>query len=362
MRQNLDAACLAEPEWRERWDAARLFIRAVGSKDEGYGNSSIQVDPEKGTCRLLLPPARRYLSDTPDGKYYILDARVKFHHREQEWRGRIEKNPDARKGVNGAVTYTISYRPERKHRWYIDASWAYKADDKSAPAEVAVRALSILDGAAAHTPSDSRVLAVDLNAGHVSAWVIDEHGNPVGRPYHIPLHLKGHSAGKREGHTRWVMSQMIHIAIDNRCRFIVSEDLGWADETGRDESVQGPAFRRMISGFPTAIFKKSLAAMARRSGLSVVAVDPAYTSQWGAEFWQEPQLLPNSIQTTGHEAASIVIGRRSQDRSAYRAARGTRDDRIDRPGNTTADGRARLAGVAAEGRGAGVCAPAAESG
>jgi hypothetical protein len=113
---------------------------------------------------------------------------------------------------------------------------------------------------------------------------------------------------------------------------------------------------------PTALFKKSLSTMARRSGLSVVAVDPAYMSQWGAEFWQKPQILPHNIETTVHESASIVIGRRSQDRSAYRAARGTQDDRIDRPGNTTADGRAILAGVAAEDRAIGARAPMAESG
>jgi len=369
MRQNLAAAKTTESAWRERWDAARMFIRAIGSRDEGFGNSTIQVDPEKGTCRILLPPALRYLSNTPNGKYYILDARVKFHHREQEWLGRIWKHPTG-KGANGAVAYTISYRPERRRRWYIDASWAYKAGEKAAAAGVSTvgvvtgdsNASDIATEAIIHTPANSRIIAVDLNADHIAAWVIDEHGNPVGRPYHIPLYLKGLSAGKREGHVRWAISQLIHIAIDERCRFIACEDLGWADETGRDEPVQGPAFRHTISGMPTSLFKKSLSAMARRSGLSVVAVDPAYTSQWGAEFWQKPRILPNNIETTVHESASIVIGRTSQDRSAYRAARGTQDDRIDRPGNTTADGRAILAGVAAEDRAIGARAPMAESG
>ena len=108
-RQNLAAAGLTKSEWRELWDAKRMFIRAIGSKDEGCGNSTIQVDPDKGTCRLLLPATLRHLSNTPGGKYYILDATVEFHNRVQEWRDRLDKNPTG-KGVTGAITYTITER------------------------------------------------------------------------------------------------------------------------------------------------------------------------------------------------------------------------------------------------------------
>jgi hypothetical protein len=218
------------------------------------------------------------------------------------------------------------------------------------------------EATAVHAPSNSRILAADLNADHIAAWVIDEYGNPVGQPYRIPLCLKGLSHSKREGHVRWAISQMIHIAIDQHCRFIACEDLGWADETGRDESIQGPAFRRTISGFPTSIFKNNLSSMARRSHLSIVAVDPAYTSQWGEEFWQKPQLLPNYIETTPHEAAAIVIGRRSQGYSAKRAAPATLRDEIDLAEITPAGGRVDLTWIAANDRGIGACAPMAESG
>jgi hypothetical protein len=363
MRQNLAAAGLTESEWRELWDAKRMFIRAIGSKDEGCGNATIQVDPDKGTCRLLLPTALRHLSNTPDGKYYILDATVEFHNRAQEWRGRLDKNPTG-KGVMAAITYTITYHIERKRRWYIDASWAYK-EDESVVFTGATASTIMATGASTpviRTPSNSRILAVDLNADHIAAWVIDEHGNPVGRPYRIPLYLKGLSHSRREGHVRWAISQMIHIAIDQHCRFIACEDLGWADETGRDESIQGPAFRRTISGFPTSIFKNNLSSMARRSHLSIVAVDPAYTSQWGEEFWQKPQLLPNYIETTPHEAAAIVIGRRSQGHSAKRAAPATLRDEIDLAEITPAVGRVDLTWIAAIDRGIGACAPMAESG
>ncbi|MGP4092205.1 hypothetical protein ACTWQJ_48745, partial [Streptomyces sp. KR55] len=45
-------------------------------------------------------------------------------------------------------------------------------------------------------------------------------------------------------------------------------------------------------------------------GITVVAVDPAYTSRWGAEHWQKP-LTTQHRKTTRHDAAAVAIGRRA---------------------------------------------------
>jgi hypothetical protein len=50
--------------------------------------------------------------------------------------------------------------------------------------------------------------------------------------------------------------------------------------------------------------------MAAEMDLSVVAVDPAYTSQWGSQHWQKPLVTPHR-RMTRHDAASIAIGRRA---------------------------------------------------
>jgi len=49
--------------------------------------------------------------------------------------------------------------------------------------------------------------------------------------------------------------------------------------------------------------------MASNAGLAVIAVDPAYTSRWGAEHWLAPLREHNLVTTTGHHAAAVVIGR-----------------------------------------------------
>jgi hypothetical protein len=54
-----------------------------------------------------------------------------------------------------------------------------------------------------------------------------------------------------------------------------------------------------------------LTSMADATGIAIIAVDPAYTSMWGAQHWQKPMAAPQR-KTTRHDAASIAIGRRAQ--------------------------------------------------
>jgi hypothetical protein len=60
-----------------------------------------------------------------------------------------------------------------------------------------------------------------------------------------------------------------------------------------------------------------LAQMATNRHLSVVAVDPAYTSQWGAEHWLSA-LRQLSSDASGHHGAALVIGRRGLGQRARR--------------------------------------------
>ncbi|MCM2579523.1 transposase, partial [Streptomyces sp. MTZ3.1] len=71
-----------------------------------------------------------------------------------------------------------------------------------------------------------------------------------------------------------------------------------------------PASRRLISGMPTGKLKARIISMACEHGLSIVAVDPAYTSIWGHEHWRKP-LTGNTRAMTRHDAASVAIGRRA---------------------------------------------------
>src|ERR1022692_3899646 len=61
--------------------------------------------------------------------------------------------------------------------------------------------------------------------------------------------------------------------------------------------------------------------MACNTGMAVIAVDPAYTSRWGAQHWLAP-MQQHHPKLTGHHAAAFVIGRRGLGLRARRRASG----------------------------------------
>ncbi|MCX5297495.1 hypothetical protein OG898_13565 [Streptomyces sp. NBC_00193] len=157
---------------------------------------------------------------------------------------------------------------------------------------------------------------MDLNAGHLAACVVDVHGNPVGPPITIPTDLTGPTS-RRDGHLRQAISELIRLARHHGCAGLAIENLGFADAraTGREtmgRGKRGKTFRRTVAGLPTARFRDRLAGMAHHAGLVVVAVDPAYTSRWGAQHWKQPlQRQSKTAIATGHHAAAVAIGRRA---------------------------------------------------
>ena len=191
------------------------------------------------------------------------------------------------------------------------------------------------------------MVAVDLNAGHLAAVVLDRSGNLVGPPWTIHLDLVGVAASVRDGRLRAAISEVLHHAIRHGAQAIVVEDLDFADarDEGRERSGRRPqrggrgrAFRRQVAGIPTGKFRRRLAEMATNAGLTVIAVDPAYTSRWGAQHWLHALKQQSSSDVTGHHAAAVIIGRRGL---GHRARRRERCDRT-----PPADGERRATNLA----------------
>ncbi|MFF8763687.1 IS200/IS605 family accessory protein TnpB-related protein [Nocardiopsis dassonvillei] len=121
----------------------------------------------------------------------------------------------------------------------------------------------------------------------VAAWQIDTHGNPTGNPRRFAFELSG-SASQRDAQVRHALSRLLRWATAHGVRAIAVEDLDFAREKTREKHGRRKKFRRLISGFPTARLRSRLVSMAHTLGVSVIAVDPAYTSKWGAQHWQRP--------------------------------------------------------------------------
>lgn len=301
VRHQLGQSGQTPQQWRTRWEAARLFLTADGEADKNLGNETIRWHPMLGWVEIKLPAPLGHLANRPHGRYRIDD--VNFGYRGDEV---------AAQAHSGAVRYDIWHEPS-KDRWYLDASWKTSA-----------RPVPALDELRQHP-----VMAVDLNAGHLATWAVSPCGNRVGQPKTIPLELAGLPVTTRDGRLRTAISQLIAAARAAGCEAIVIEDLNFSAARGEgrehvghrpSRGRPGRAFRRLISDIPTAKFRDRLARMAANTGLAVVAVDPAYTSRWGAEHWLAP-LRHKSPEAGGHHAAALVIGRRALGQRARRRER-----------------------------------------
>lgn len=291
-RQHLDQAELTLGQWEQRWRDERMFIAANGETGAKHGNLTIRVSPD-GQVSMKVPGA---LTASLGTERIVLGAPVSpaTTHLGGEWADRI--------AANSAVRYDI--HRDRRGRWYLDASWSYP----KAPA-VPLAALR-----------QQRTLGVDLNDGHVAAAVIDPHGNLVGFPRRLEFDRTG-TAEHRDAQLRHLITRLIHLAQSNGCASVSIENLGFDDAraTGREtmgRGQRGKRFRRTVAGIATGQFRRRLAGMTATASLSLVAVDPAYTTQWG-QHWL-PALKTSDPSADGHQAAAVVIGRRSLGHRARR--------------------------------------------
>ncbi|MFE4960762.1 IS200/IS605 family accessory protein TnpB-related protein, partial [Streptomyces sp. NPDC056653] len=247
-----------------------------------FGNETIRVTPD-GEVSIKLPVPLAHLANTRHGRY-TLTGRIAFAHRGAGWADRIE--------ANRAVAYRIHLDVERG-RWYPTASWQ-RPVIQAIPLEIA-RARG--------------VIGVDTNADHFAVYRLDRHGNPIGDPHRFFYYLSG-SAGHRDAQLRHALTRLLHWTQQAGAKAMAIEDLDFTAEKTREKHGRRKRFRQLISCIPTGKLKARLVSMAAEHGLSIVAVDPAYTSLWGAQHWQKPLVTPHRIMSR-HDAAGIAIGRRA---------------------------------------------------
>lgn len=305
-RHHLEAARTDEAHWRTRWEAERWFCQADGESGKPFGNETIRVAPD-GEVSIKLPAPLAPLANAPRGRY-VPAGRVRFAHRGQEWTDRVR--------ANRAVAYRIHYDAQRG-RWYLTASWQIPP----APAVPPAMALS------------SGVVGVDMNADHLAAWRLDTHGNPIGRPRRFPFTLNG-PAGHRDAQVRHALTRLLRWAQAYGIRAIAVEDLDFTMEKTREKHGRKRRFRQLVSVMPTSGFRSRLTSMAAARGITVIAVDPAYTSRWGAQHWRKP-LTGETRRTTRHDAAAVAIGRRAQGHPIRRRTAPPPQHRSDAAGHRT---------------------------
>ncbi|MFH8476702.1 IS200/IS605 family accessory protein TnpB-related protein [Streptomyces sp. NPDC018000] len=309
-RHHLAQAQLTEEQWRERWEAERWFLAADGESGKRFGNETIRVT-DTGEVSIKLPAPLAHLANARHGRY-TLASTVAFAHRGVEWADRI--------AANRAVAYRIHHDVGRG-RWYLTASWQRPAV-QTVPLE---------------TAQARGMVGVDTNADHLAAYHLDPHGNPVGEPRRFFYDLSG-TATHRDAQIRHALTRLLHWAKQTGASAIAIEDLDFTAEKTREKHGRRKRFRQLISGIPTGKLRARLVSMAAEHGLAVVAVDPAYTSVWGAQHWQKPLVTPHR-RMSRHDAAGIAIGRRALGHPIRRRTAPPRAHQSDVHGHRTAQAR-----------------------
>jgi len=268
------------------------------------------------------------MANRPHGRYR-LSSPVSWSYRCDEV---------AAQAAGGSLRYDI-IDDQHKDRWYGDASW--KADSEPIASLDQLRR--------------GPVVAVDLNVGHLAVAVLDCYSNPIGVPTTIPLVVDGLTTSVRDARIREAISQILAIASRHHAGAVVIENLSFAaqriegrEHTGKRPSrgKQGKSFRRHISGLPTAKLRDRLTQMAYNTTVAVIAVDPTYTSKWGAQHWLDPLRVQHRQQSlTVHHAASVAIGKRGLGQQLRRRGTSARTSSVhEEPATASAsDGRPMLA-------------------
>ncbi|WP_149826342.1 IS200/IS605 family accessory protein TnpB-related protein, partial [Streptomyces tailanensis] len=200
--------------------------------------------------------------------------------------------------------------------WYLTASWTIP------PVQTVPLATARSDG----------LVGVDTNADHLAAWRLDAHGNPVGEPLRFGYDLSGTTA-HRDAQVRHALIRLLHWAQRHGLAIAV-EDLDFQAEKTREKHGRRKRFRKLISGLPVSRLRARLVSMAAELGIPVIAVDPAYTSRWGAQHWQKP-LTTKNRKPTRHQAAAVAIGRRALGHPIRRRTAPPPHDQSDRAGHRT---------------------------
>ena len=173
-RNQLADAGLTETQWRQRWEASRLFLTADGEKAKVWGNETIRWNPGESWLVIRLPTPLAHLANRPGGRYRQA-CPVAFTYRGGDVAGQA---------ATGAVRYDIWLDPTRG-RWYLDASWKGGRSRRSRW----------------RRPATQR-RGGRPDAGHLAVAVLDPDGNQVSVPCTMGFRWRACASGTRDGRLR----------------------------------------------------------------------------------------------------------------------------------------------------------------
>ncbi len=268
--------------WRKDWQSSRsaqMTIDGNASKESGNQFARLRrradgrYDLELRLPKALAHLATRSFKSAGHDVHCVAFPGLSFNHGDEA----IQQAIEAKRPV------TLKFRRD-------DTSWrvSVSVDDRIEPAVV---------------DFSRSALGVDLNAGHVSAALVDADGNPV-ESFTFPCVTYGRSSDQAKDTIRKVAAQIAALA-DRLGVPVVSEKLDFARKKSSLKDSDDARYARMLSSFAYSAFDAALGSACLRGGVGHRRVNPAYTSIIGRGKFVRRYGL------SVHEAASVTIARRA---------------------------------------------------
>ena len=266
-------------EWKNIWQEARSnqFL-VIGSKDETFGNQSATYDL-KNTLRLRV--ANQFTEKY--GKY--IDFPEVIFPYGQEWldKAKVPYMGHTRSGRQQKYYTSISYRFIRQEKgWYVNAT---------VERETPKVGTSNLNG----------LIGIDINAGFLSLCEIDRFGNPI-KSWRINVPMYSRRREQIMASMSDAIKEILEYAVLVQ-KDVMIEKLDFSKKKTQMRE-KGAAYARMLSGFAYSTFHQLIDAKAKKAGVRIKRVNPAYTSQIGQMKFMARYGL------SSHSAAACIIARR----------------------------------------------------
>ena len=263
-------------EWQSDWQSVRnsqFFV--LGSKDETAGcQGCVATVTEDGSIslRLRLPNALKE-------KYTVIPG-LHFEHGHEAIVASIGRNLSADKNDWQAISYRF-LKGDKGWRVFVTVS---------------------LSGVAIRSHKDTGVIGVDINADHLAVTETNRFGNPV-EFFSVPCMTYGKTAEQRKAIIGDTVKQVMAFVVEKK-KPVVIEKLDFRKKKSALEK-QSPKYARMLSSLAYTQIQTVIRARAFDAGIEGREVNPAYTSVIGEYKFK------NRYGMSGHNAAALVIGRRS---------------------------------------------------
>ncbi len=289
-------------QWLTDWQGARGGeIFAAGSAAAVSGNAMIIITENDDGCfdlTVKVPPSLR----KQHGATLVFRA-VQFPYGADVIRGALDRGGVAR-AENERCKRLGGKRAMRARGDIVHAvsgasiAWRIKCVEGAWYAYAAV--------GSEHDITDEQpgALGVDYNDGFLSVADIGGDGNATRRGLsRIEMPNHGGTYAQRLDAMRKGVRKLVDLAIA-RGKPIVIEKMEFATKKAALRDLGSPRYARMLSALAYSKFAAHLETTARRAGIRVISVNPAFTSIMGRVRYA--QLLGCDV----HQSAAVEIGRR----------------------------------------------------